>query len=144
MDSEASAVGESEVSEAETHLSLSDGTYNRETFAFLRANKRVREDKIKKYSEQVNTIPMLIKYSGLGAALMYMRTQKNKTALVAIYEDIFDWLRHDEKSLIEFEDGDELAEKIINVELWQYKDVTKEVLAYLAFLKRFAKGLSNL
>ena len=145
MDLEKSAVGEFEVSEEENVSSVPPGNDNRELFAFKCADRRVRgTQKVEKYSEQVNTIPMLIKNSGLGAALMYMRTQKTRGALVAIYEDISDWLRHDEKRLIELEDGEELAEKVINVELWQYRDITKEVLAYLAFLKRFSKGLSNL
>ena len=115
---------------------------NRETFAFYCAYRRIKRQKVEKYSEQVNTLPMLIKHNGLGAALMYMRAQKTRNALSDIYEDISDWISHDKKQLIELENGEELAEKIIEVGQEQYKDVTREVLAYLAFLKRFAKGLS--
>lgn len=71
-----------------------------------------------------------------------MKTQKTRNALPDIYEDISDWIRHDEKQLIELGNHEELVEKIIEVRQEQYKDVTREVLAYLAYLKRFAKGLS--
>lgn len=113
----------------------------REAYAYWHACKRVSEG-VEKYSEQVNIIPLLIKNNGLGSALMYMRTQKNRGALSMIYNDICDWLKVDNKQLIDLE-GLELAEKIIEVPQHQYKDITKEVLAYLAFLKRFAKGLSS-
>ena len=115
---------------------------NRETFAFHCAYRRIKRQKVENYSEQVNTLPMLIKHNGLGAALMYMRIQKTGNALSDIYEDISDWIRHDEKQLIELGNDEELVEKIIEAGQEQYKDVTREVLAYLAFLKRFAKGLS--
>lgn len=115
---------------------------DREVYAYWHACKRV-SDGVEKYSEQVNTLPMLIKHNGLGAALMYMKTQKTRNALLDIYEDISDWIRHDEKQLIELENHEELVEKIIEVRQEQYKDVTCEVLAYLAYLKRFAKGLSS-
>jgi len=115
----------------------------REAFAFHCAYRHIKKEKVDKYSEQVNTLPMLIKHNGLGAALMYMRTQKTRNALSDIYEDISDWIRHDEKQLIELGTGAELAEKIIEVGQEQYRDVTREVLTYLAFLKRFAKGLSS-
>ena len=121
---------------------LEPNVRKREAYAYWHACKRVSEG-VEKYSEQVSTIPMLIKHNGLGAALMYMRTQKTRVALVKIYEDISDWIRHDEKQLIDLGNSEELAEKIIEVGQEQYKDVTQEVLAYLAFLKPFAKGLGS-
>jgi len=115
----------------------------RETFAFYHAYRRIKIQKIEKYSEQVNTLPMLIRHNGLGSALMCMRTQKTRNALSFIYEDISDWIMHDEKQLIKLENNEELVEKIIEVGQEQYRDITREVFAYLAFLKRFAKGLSS-
>ena len=129
-------------SRLETTECLEPEVNKREAYAYWHACKRVSEG-VDKYSEQVSKIPMLIKHNGLGAALMYMRTQKTRNALSDIYEDITDWISHDEKQLIELGNGEELAEKIIEIGQEQYRDVTREVLAYLAFLKRFAKGLSQ-
>lgn len=115
---------------------------SREAYAYCHACKRINEG-VEKYSEQVNTVPMLIRRNGLGAALMYMRIQEARVALVKIYEDIVDWLLRDEKRLIQLEDGQDLADEIVTLTQEAYKDITHEVLAYLAFLKRFAKGLSE-
>jgi CRISPR-associated protein Cmr5 len=130
------------VSNEDAALPAPLGTSNREHFAYNRAYRRVIDEKIDKYSEQVNSLPMLIKHNGLGAALMYMRT-KHADVLRKIYDDISDWLRQDEKQLLLLKNNEELAEIIIDIPQCQYKDITKEVLAYLAFLKRFAKGLSS-
>lgn len=115
---------------------------SREAYAYWHACNRINEG-VEKYSEQVNTVPMLIRRNGLGAALMYMRIQETRVALVKIYEDIVDWLHRDEKGLIQLEDGQDLADEIVTLTQDAYRDITHEVLAYLAFLKRFAKGLSK-
>ena len=115
---------------------------DREVYAYWHACKRIG-DGVEKYTEQINTLPMLIRHNGLGSALMYMRTQKTRNALSFIYEDISDWIMHDEKQLIKLENNEELVEKIIEVGQEKYRDLTREVFAYLAFLKRFAKGLSS-
>lgn len=114
----------------------------RKAFAYWHACTRIKEG-VEKYSEQVNSLPLLIRNNGLGAALKYIQTRKNKDALGLIYIDICDWLLHDENELIKLEEGEELAEIIIDVKQDLYRDVTYEVLAYLALLRRFAKGLST-
>ncbi|WP_250160083.1 type III-B CRISPR module-associated protein Cmr5 [Caloranaerobacter azorensis] len=56
-----------------------------------------------------------------------------------IYAQIGEWLKADEKNLIEIEN--ELVESVISLDSPDYRMVTNEVLAFLNWLRRFAEGL---
>ena len=103
----------------------------------------------KEYKSYVKKLPMLIKTNGLGAALsFYFANGSNggkidtSKAYGLIYRQIENWLRKDEKKLINFQQ-DKLAEEIIKTDSTQYKAVTIEVMAFLSWLRRFADALSK-
>ncbi|QIB27284.1 type III-B CRISPR module-associated protein Cmr5 [Caloranaerobacter azorensis] len=80
---------------------------------------------------------MLIKVNGLGATLAFMKSKGNTYDI--IYAQIGEWLKADEKNLIEIEN--ELVESVISLDSPDYRMVTNEVLAFLNWLRRFAEGL---
>ncbi|TVM02758.1 MAG: type III-B CRISPR module-associated protein Cmr5 [Candidatus Brocadia sp. WS118] len=122
----------------------------RAEFAYQRA-KKVKDsydDISGNYKSYVKKLPMLIKTNGLGAALAFIYSkgwQKKKSekpyAYKLLYEDIADWLRSDEKQLIKLENNEKLIEGVISLDSSTYRAVTVEVLAFLAWLLRFADGL---
>ena len=113
--------------------------------------KNVNEkfDKISgNYKSYVKKMPMLIKTNGLGAALAFIYSKQEKLnqqkaayAYKLLFDDIAEWLKYDEKAIINFEDNSELVAKIIALNSPSYRMVTVEVLAFLNWLRRFADGL---
>lgn len=104
----------------------------------------------KKYKSYVKKIPMLIKTNGLGATLAYIKSKiKSKSedgkfseegkVYGLIYEHLTEWLKSDEKRLINIDD--DLVKAIISLNSAEYRAVTYEVLAFLNWLRRFAEGL---
>ncbi len=107
--------------------------------AFQAAKKGTEAFK-KDYLSFVYDMPMLIKTNGLGAAIAFA-TYKNG-ASKKVYQQISEWLKKDHKQLIDLS-SEELAEMLTKIPSHQYKAVTVEVMAYLNWLRRFAKGLQK-
>lgn len=101
----------------------------------------------KEYLSNVRKMPMQIKTNGLGAAIAFAFAkgsqngfpQKGK-AWGLIYMQLEQWLEKDEKQIIQFKKN-ELAFQLTKEDSAVYRAVTIEVLAFLAWLKRFAEGL---
>lgn len=98
----------------------------------------------KKYKSYVKKIPMLIKTNGLGATLAFIKSKTKSNseegkAYGLIYKHLTEWLKSDEKSLINIDD--DLVKEIISLKSAEYRAVTNEVLAFLNWLRRFADGL---
>lgn len=93
------------------------------------------------YQSYAKDLPMRIKTSGLGAALAFIKA-KDAEAYSLLYEDIDDWLTTSERAyLLAGARGDDLVEQIVTLDSTAYRAVTREVLAYLSWLRRFAEGL---
>lgn len=91
------------------------------------------DDKYKSFAEK---LPMYIKTNGLAAALAF-----TKEKCAPIYGDIKRWLKKDDKDLVEWQhDNQDLIDALVNMESTPYRAVTVEVMAYLAWLRRFVKG----
>lgn len=101
----------------------------------------------KEYLSNVRKMPMQIRTNGLGAALAFAFAKGSKNGVPQkekawglLYSHVEQWLKEDPKRLIDFEEN-RLAAKLTEVDSATYRAVTIEVLAFLAWLKRFAEGL---
>lgn len=119
----------------------------RAAFAYQCAEKGKKLGKNKEYKAYVKKMPMLIKTNGLGAATAFAfakgskggePNQENPWGL--LYYQIEQWLMNEEKKLVRFEPNG-LAQKLTEVESWEYRSVTIEVLSFLNWLKRFSDAL---
>lgn len=118
----------------------------RAAYAFTCAKKGMSTKDIKEtYEPQVTRLPMLIKTSGLGAAIAFFAS--NKSVHRQICTDILDWLKQSPvKTVVELAHVNSVmgfAEEITKLDTADYKTLTVEVLAFLTWLRRFAKGLDK-
>lgn len=107
--------------------------------AYLAAKAGMKRYK-KEYLSFVNDMPMLIKTNGLGAAVSFSTYKSAASRLV--YEQITNWLAKDHKQLIDFSKG-KLADRLTDISSTEYRAITIEVIAYLTWLRRFAKGIEK-
>lgn len=116
----------------------------RAAFAFQKATEGKKIGK--EYLSNVRKMPMQIKTNGLGAALAFAFAKGSKNGVPQdnawglLYQHIEKWLKEDKKQLIRFDDN-RLAARLTEVDSTTYRAVTIEVLAFLAWLKRFSEGL---
>ncbi|EAY27843.1 type III-B CRISPR module-associated protein Cmr5 [Microscilla marina] len=116
-------------------------------FACAQVAKKDLGSKAKEYKAYAKKMPMLIKTNGLGAALAFAFSKGNKNGKPdtskswgLLYAHIEEWIRKDEKQVLPL--GNEpLVKAIIHQDSAQYRAATIEVLAFLAWLRRFADGL---
>jgi len=94
---------------------------------------------IKKYKGHVKKIPAYVTTNGLGATLAFIYSKDDIYKI--IYSHIENWLREDEKSLIDLSESRKLVKEITNIDSPQYRAITMEVLAFVNWLRRFADGL---
>lgn len=113
-----------------------------EAYSFVKKGKDCGEPK--EYKSYTKKIPMMIKTNGLGSALAFIKSKSNSgkghKAYKLIYEQIAEWLKKDSKGYITSNDTRDLVEIVINMDSALYRAVTVEVLAFMAWLKRFSEG----
>lgn len=97
----------------------------------------------KDYRSYAKKFPMMIKSSGLGAALAFAFSKKKTgNAWDKIYNDIWIYLKQDNKKyLIGNDTQTELSDVVIKMDSQSYRLLTIEILAFLTWLRRFAEGL---
>ena len=118
----------------------------RANFAYTCANQVPKELK-ESYRSHVKSFPMLVKTNGLGAALAFLFSKRDKEQ--GVYEmvgnSIVDWLKNDEKyknyGLGKLSDLKSLTEGVVGINSPEYRALTIEVLAFFIWLRRFAEGL---
>jgi CRISPR-associated protein Cmr5 len=95
------------------------------------------------YQSYAKDLPMRIKTNGLGAALAFVKAkQSDSDAYELLYDQLTDWLKTDERAYLLAEgEGTDLVERIVSLDSTAYRAVTREVLAYLSWLRRFAEGV---
>lgn len=103
------------------------------------------------YQRYAKSLPMRIKTNGLGAALAFVQAKasddgKEADAYGQLYSDLSDWI-HDEKRSYLLEPArttsEDFIEQVVSLDSTNYRAVTREVLEYLSWLRRFAEGLIN-
>ena len=121
----------------------------RATYAF----KTVQgvDDSLKKdYKSAAKKFPVLIKTNGLGQSLAFLKSKGGKinektgkkeiNAHDRLYEHISNWLQtEDEKRLVGKDE--ELVKEVIQLESYDYRQVTTETIALLNWIRRFVDGL---
>jgi len=94
----------------------------------------------KEYKSYVKKIPMLIKTNGLGATFAFMKAKGG--TYDTIYKQTYKWLKEDNKlGLFKQNENEDLVAVIIKQKSAEYRALTNEVMAFFAWLKRFAEGL---
>jgi CRISPR-associated protein Cmr5 len=115
----------------------------RAAFAYGAAVEGAGLSKSSEYKAYVKKLPMYIKTNGLGAAMSFAfakgKGSKNN-AWGLIYHQIEDWLKEDDKQLIELYNIS-LMKALMNSDSSAYRATTIEVLALLNWMRRFAEGL---
>lgn len=126
---------------------------NRAMFAYEKVREIVeKHDDINinkgDYKSYVRRIPMLIQINGLGATFAFVKSKSNSkdsgnkaNAYKVIYDQISEWIRVDEKQIIELKENEDLIEKIIQIPSSTYRALTLEILSLFNWLKRFADGM---
>lgn len=116
----------------------------RAAFAFQCATEGYQFHR-KEYAPAVKKIPMMIKTNGLGATLAFMFS-KQKT-LGTILTQIETWVNHIEniktRSIYESTKGNALVQKVTELNSYEYRTMTIEVLAFLNWVRRFAEGIEK-
>lgn len=116
----------------------------RAAFAFQRAIEGYNYHRTE-YAPAVKKVPMMIKTNGLGATLAFMFS-KQKT-MGTILKDIELWVNNIEniktKAIYENTKGNALVQKVTELDSYEYRIMTIEVLAFLNWLRRFAEGIDK-
>ncbi len=90
----------------------------------------------KEYKNHAKSLPMMIRTNGLGATLAFLES-KDDPHFSRLYQDITGYLKGIQAGL---KDG-EFSAKITECDSVEIRFFTKEVLAFLVWLRRFAEGL---
>jgi CRISPR-associated protein Cmr5 len=91
----------------------------------------------KEYKNNAKSLSLMIRSNGLGATLAYLESKEEKH-FVELLKNIVEFLK--KKNLIESV-GKISSEMIVKRNSFEIKELTKEVLGFLAWLRRFAAGL---
>lgn len=122
----------------------------RAEYAFQCATTASNTKKAKEYKAYVKKISTMIKTNGLGAtyAFIFSKGSKGNTiesgnAYGLIYQQTADWLmKSNNKYLLpKLENSRDLARVIVELDSGAYRNLTVELLALFAWLRRFADGL---
>jgi len=125
------------MSEIKTINKLEQG---RAKFAYDCASKAGHTNK--EYRSYVKKFPMMVKSSGLGAAMAFaFSKKKNGNAWDLLYNDIGRYLKQNKSFLLGESPDMELSDLVISLDSQQYRLLTIEILAFLTWLRRFAEGL---
>lgn len=108
----------------------------RASFAYEKVQEISQKDCAGEYKSYVKKFPSYIQTNGLGAAIAFAYSKKNKSAWKALYQHLQQWLKQQK-----FIDNQELVEAVISWNSPKYRAATIETLALLNWMRRFAEGM---
>lgn len=110
---------------------------SRASFAYDEASKNKTEE----FAQLVKKVPMMIKTNGLSEAFAFLYSKQKKHG--AILNSIYKWLQASQTTLgiINTAKGENLVQKVTNLNVTDYRIVTTETMAYLQWLRRFSEGM---
>ncbi len=111
----------------------------RAAFAFSKIESVKQSSGNKDYRSLVRGFSSMILLNGLGQALAFLKAKgknKNDNHHEILYQHINLWL----KEYFGIEEDFNILEKIRNEDSYQYRLYTKETLAFLVWLKKFAEA----
>jgi len=115
----------------------------RADFAFTKAVQGYNLHR-KEYAQFAKKVPMLIKTNGLGAAVAFMYT-KQKNTPGTVLKHIEEWTTSTDNLkthlILKNAEGGNFVQKLLNLNSYEYRIVTIEVLAFLNWVRRFAEGI---
>lgn len=100
------------------------------------------ERKRREYASYVKKMPAMIQVNGLGQALAFYKSKGG--VHTDIYTQLGNWVQQAYSPIFHRQQSqgrNDLVEAVINMEISEYRLVTREIMAYLNWLKRFADGL---
>lgn len=115
-------------------MSLKTIEQKRAQFAYLKI-KEIKESGNKDYKPLVRGFASMILQNGLGQALAFLKAKKKEHHL-ALYDHINLWLKKHLKGQNSFDILEEIREK----SSLNYRLYTKETLAFLVWLRKFAEA----
>ncbi|MEO1941347.1 MAG: type III-B CRISPR module-associated protein Cmr5 [Campylobacterales bacterium] len=109
----------------------------RAQFAYKKVKEVVKEKKIdpKDYRSYLKKIPTYLQTNGLAATIAFIFAKK-KSAYGVIYNQIDEWLQK-----IQMKNNTPLIEWVVELESPTYRRATKEIIALLMWMGRFAEGM---
>lgn len=122
----------------------------RAEFAYNCAKEGSEIRKKKEYKSYAKKIPALIQANGLGATFAYIKSKtdedKSKAgyAYKLLYDQVTEWLKEEPKGLIVDKlnnEKEDLVKIIVSLNSAEYRALTREVLSFFLWLRRFAEGL---
>jgi len=107
------------------------------------AINRLNNKEQKEYRSYSRKIPTMILTNGLGQTLAFIKSKSEKgNAYSLIYDQLTEYMESDSVSGIKMpSDKNDLTEWVISCDSTTYRHITREILAFLNRLKRFAEGL---
>lgn len=103
-----------------------------------------QEKSVKKnYKAYSKRLMAMIKINGLAATLSFMEAKKDETAYELLYKDIESWLKSVDCPIgaIYSGKGDNMIETVLSLDSGPYRAVTKEVMEFINWVRRFAEGM---
>jgi len=99
--------------------------------------------KQKEYKSYTRKIPSMILSNGLGQTLAFIKAKSEKgNAYDLIYQQLTEYMKSEHTARIKMpQEKNDLIELVISCNSSTYRYITKEILAFLNWLKRFAEGL---
>lgn len=117
-------------------MSLKTLEQQRAKFAYDKIKEVVNISNSKDYKSLVRSFSSMILQNGLGQALAFLKA-KGKEHHNKLYEHINLWLK---QKLAPNDNNFDILNKIINEDSTKYRLYTKETLAFLVWLKKFAEA----
>src|SRR5690606_1865753 len=109
--------------------------------------KKVKKEEEKdfqgKYKSYSKRIMAMIKINGVAAVLAFMKSGK-EAAYNELYKNIEEWLKNENcpmNAVYNNAVGKDMIEKVISMNSPDYRAITREVLEFTNWLKRFAEGM---
>lgn len=116
--------------------------------------KKVKENEDKKvggyYKSYSKRLMALIKTNGLAMTLAFMKSSKNKSngeageAYNLLYGDIDNWLKSPDcpvNALYNKYQEKDMIERVVSFDSYYYRIITKEVMEFINWVRRFAEGM---
>lgn len=96
----------------------------------------------KEYKSYVKKLPQMILNNGLGNAIAFINSKKNgNSSSSKSYKKLYSHIEEYLKQRGFLEQSNNLIKKVVDMDSKTYLLCTKEVLAYVKWLKRFAEGM---
>jgi len=107
--------------------------------AFSEVQKINSYKTIKEFESYVNKVPAFIMTNGLGNTFAYIAGQ-SKSTWKKVKEAIENWLKDNNSGFKEIFDNKDFMKELVKSSDDQMRALTQEVLAYLNWLRKFAKA----